>query len=146
MAKTYSNTVTINVRPSATAARKPDSVVASVNPADTVTPRTTQPANEMVKATAPADADFRDETPTALTGNRIALVIGNSTYKNVPALANPTRDADTMAASFRSAGFKTVQLRNDLTREKLTDALQDFAAEADNADWAVVYLPATALK
>src|SRR5882757_2366253 len=137
--KTYSNTITINVLPSATAARKPDTVVASVNPANTVTPRTTQPANEMVKATASADADFRDATLTALTGNRIALVIGNSTYKNVPALANPTRDADTMASSFRSAGFKTVQLRNDLTREKLTDALQDFAAEADKADWAVVY-------
>ena len=66
-------------------------------------------------------------------------MIGNSAYKNVAALANPTRDADTMASAFRTAGFKTVQLRNDLTREKLTDALQDFAAEADKADWAVVY-------
>jgi len=137
---TYSNTVTINVLPLATAGRKkPDTVVASVNPANTVAPRTTQPASEVVKAAAPADTDIRDPTPTTLTGNRIALVIGNSAYKNVPALANPARDADTMAASFRSAGFKTVQLRNDLTREKLTDALQDFAAEADKADWAVVY-------
>jgi Caspase domain len=137
--KTYSNTVTINVLPSATAARKPDAVVASVNPANAVTLRTTQPANEVVKATAPANTDFPNATPSALTGNRIALVIGNSAYKNVPALANPTRDADTMANSFRSAGFKTVQLRSDLTREKLTDALKDFAAEADKADWAVVY-------
>lgn len=134
---TYSNTVTINVLPSATAAhKKPDTVVASANIA---TPRTTQPPSDGVKETAPAITDAGDATPTALTGNRIALVIGNSAYKNVPALANPTRDADTMASSFRSAGFKTVQLRNDLTREKLTDALQDFAVEADKADWAVVY-------
>jgi hypothetical protein len=134
---TYSNTVTINVLPSATAGRKkPDAVVASANAAN---PRTAQPADEVVKATAPVDTDIRDAIPTAVAGNRMALVIGNSAYKNVPALANPTRDADTMAAAFRAAGFKTVQLRNDLTREKLTDALQDFAAEADKADWAVVY-------
>jgi uncharacterized caspase-like protein len=98
-----------------------------------------QPAGQAASAAALSDADTPNVEPTALTGNRIALVIGNSTYKSVPALANPARDADTMAASFRSAGFKTVQLRNDLTREKLTDALQDFAAEADKADWAVVY-------
>jgi uncharacterized caspase-like protein len=133
---TYSNTVTINVLPSATTGRKkPDTVVASAN---AVTPRTTQPADEVAKATVPTDTDIRDAIPTA-AGNRIALVIGNSAYKNVPALTNPARDADTMASAFRSAGFKTVQLRRDLTREKLTDALQDFAAEADKADWAVVY-------
>src|SRR5207245_2281388 len=97
--KTYSNTVTIHVLPSATAARKPSTVVASINPTNTVTPRTTQPATEVVKATAPADTDIKDATPAAPTGNRIALVIGNSAYKNVPALANPTRDADTMASS-----------------------------------------------
>ena len=140
----YTHTVTINVLPSEIAASersKPplNTAVASVNPANTVTPRTTQPASEMVKAAAPSDTDIRDATPTALTGNRIALVIGNSAYKNVPALTNPTRDADTIASALRAVGFKTVQLRSDLTREKLTDALQDFAAEADKADWAVVY-------
>jgi len=111
---TYSNTVTINVLPSATTGRKkPDTVVASAN---AVTPRTTQPADEVAKATVPTDTDIRDAIPTA-AGNRIALVIGNSAYKNVPALTNPARDADTMASAFRSAGFKTVQRRRDLTRE-----------------------------
>jgi hypothetical protein len=137
----YTNTVTIDVLPSATAGRKKaDTAVASVEPPNAFTPRTTQPAAEASKAiAAPSDTATPQTKPTALTGDRIALVIGNSAYKNVPALTNPARDADTIASALRSVGFKTVQLRSDLTREKLTDALQSFAAEADKADWAVVY-------
>jgi hypothetical protein len=136
----YTNTITIDVLPSATAgSKKADTTVASVEPPGAFIPRTTQPAGEAAKAAASSDTDIPNATPTALTGNRIALVVGNSAYKNVPALANPTRDADTIASSLRAVGFKTVQLRSDLTREKLTDALQSFAAEADKADWAVVY-------
>lgn len=137
----YTNTVTIDVLPLATAGRKKaDTAVASVEPPNAFIPRTTHPAGEVAKAiAAPSDTATPQTKPTALTGNRIALVIGNSAYKNVPALTNPTRDADTIASAFRTVGFKTVQLRSDLTREKLTDALQSFAAEADKADWAVVY-------
>ncbi|MGZ5841245.1 MAG: caspase family protein [Xanthobacteraceae bacterium] len=137
----YTNTVTIDVLPSANAERKKaDTTVASVGPPNAFTPRTTQPAGEAAKAAAASsDTGTSIAKPTELTGNRIALVIGNAAYKNVPALTNPTRDADTIASALRSAGFQTVQLRSDLTREKLTDALQTFAAEADKADWAVVY-------
>ena len=35
-------------------------------------------------------------------GRRIALVIGNSDYQNVPLLPNPRRDAEAIAASLRS--------------------------------------------
>jgi len=140
----YTHTVTINVLPSEIAASerpKPqlNTAVASVDPANAVTPRTTQAASEIANATASRDTTARQTERSALTGDRIALVIGNSAYKNVPALTNPARDADTIASALRSAGFQTVQLRNDLTREKLTDALHGFAAEADKADWAVVY-------
>ena len=139
----FTDKVTINVLPSHTAAserpKKFDVATAAANPVDTVTPRTTQPASETLKpaATEAGAPIAKPASPSA--GVRIALVIGNSAYKNVPALTNPARDADTIASALRSAGFKTVQLRNDLTREKLTDALQGFAAEADKADWAVVY-------
>jgi len=136
----YTNTVTIDVLPSATAGRKKsDTAVALVDPPDAFIPRTTQPAGEAAKPAASSDTATPRAKPTVLTGDRIALVMGNSVYKNVPALTNPARDADTIASSLRAVGFKTVQLRNDLTREKLTDALQSFAAEADKADWAVVY-------
>ena len=80
-------------------------------------------------------------TPAAAPkqGRRVALVIGNSAYKNVPALPNPQRDAAKIAASLRAVGFQTVTLVSDATREKLIDALRTFADEVEKADWAVVY-------
>jgi tetratricopeptide (TPR) repeat protein len=75
----------------------------------------------------------------AKQGRRIALVIGNSAYKNVPALANPQKDASAVATSLRNVGFETVTLAIDATREKLIDGLRAFADESEKADWAIVY-------
>jgi tetratricopeptide (TPR) repeat protein len=72
-------------------------------------------------------------------GRRVALVIGNSAYRNVPPLANPQKDAEAIAASLRNIGFDQVTLANDVTREKLIDGLRAFADEAEKADWAMVY-------
>jgi uncharacterized caspase-like protein len=36
-------------------------------------------------------------------------------------------------------GFQTVTLANDLTRDKFFESLKAFAAEAEKADWAVIY-------
>jgi tetratricopeptide (TPR) repeat protein len=72
-------------------------------------------------------------------GRRIALVIGNSAYKNVPALTNPQKDAAAIATSLRNVGFDTVTLSIDATREKLIDGLRAFADESEKADWAMVY-------
>ena len=63
----------------------------------------------------------------AKQGRRIALVIGNSAYKNVPALTNPQKDASAIATSLRNVGFETVTLTVDATREKLIDGLRAFA-------------------
>lgn len=118
----FTDTITINVLPQAEA-------TAPTNPSDTT------------RATSPGiiDAALPPTTAPAPSGSRIALVIGNSAYRNVPALANPGRDANSVAAALRASGFKTVQLQSDLTRETLTNALHKFASEADRADWAVVY-------
>jgi uncharacterized caspase-like protein len=70
---------------------------------------------------------------------RVALVIGNSTYSNVGSLPNAKNDAEKMAETFKRIGFTTVSLGLDLPREKIADALKAFAADADRADWAVVY-------
>ncbi len=72
-------------------------------------------------------------------GRRIALVIGNSAYRGVPALDNPRRDAAAIASALKAVGFQTVRLEGDLAREKLIDALRAFAREATSADWAVIY-------
>ncbi len=70
---------------------------------------------------------------------RVALVIGNSAYQNVPALTNPQHDADKIAASLRAIGFDTVTLSNNGSHQALNDALRAFADAAEEADWAVVY-------
>jgi tetratricopeptide (TPR) repeat protein len=79
------------------------------------------------------------QASAAKFGRRVALVIGNSAYKNVPALPNPQKDAEAIAASLRNIGFDSVMVSNDATREKLVESLRAFADEADKADWAVVY-------
>jgi uncharacterized caspase-like protein len=82
-----------------------------------------------------------DPDPGLITRNekRVALVIGNSGYKFVPALPNPRRDAEAIASSLRRVGFSSVVVKYDLSREQSMETLKAFAAEADRADWAVVY-------
>lgn len=70
---------------------------------------------------------------------RVALVIGNASYAAVPPLANPSRDAESMASVLRKTGFTTVVARTDLTREAFLTELRDFSALAAQSDWAVVY-------
>jgi invasion protein IalB len=74
-----------------------------------------------------------------LQGRRVALVIGNSLYQNVPKLPNPSSDAAAVGTALRAVGFQSVTVLNDLSREGTLNALRSFAAEAANADWAVIY-------
>jgi len=84
-------------------------------------------------------AALTPQAPAGSTGRRVALVIGNGAYKNVHALPNPPRDAKMIANVLRDVGFQTVISVSDLSRDKFFEALQTFATEAENADWAVVY-------
>lgn len=77
--------------------------------------------------------------PAISSETRVALVIGNSAYGSVPRLENPRRDAKVVADTLRTIGFTKVIEANDLSREQLTAAIHSFAAEADRADWAMVY-------
>ena len=70
---------------------------------------------------------------------RVALVMGNSQYRNVPQLSNPDNDADAFAQTMRQAGFDVVDIRHDLTGADMRRALRDFGDRARNADMAVVY-------
>jgi tetratricopeptide (TPR) repeat protein len=72
-------------------------------------------------------------------GRRVALVIGNSGYKAVAALPNPSRDAAAVAGALRSAGFQTVTLETDLSLDRFINALRLFARQAESADWALIY-------
>jgi hypothetical protein len=72
-------------------------------------------------------------------GRRVALVIGNSSYAAVPALPNPKRDAEAVAAGLREVGFQSVTVINDASRDTLVKALSAFGRDADDADWALIY-------
>src|SRR6266516_1497384 len=79
-------------------------------------------------------------TPTPPSGPRkVALIVGNGAYTNVPQLDNPQREARFIATTFRDLGFQTVTLAPDLTRDRFFTALREFGREAEKADWAVVY-------
>jgi tetratricopeptide (TPR) repeat protein len=77
--------------------------------------------------------------PRLASDRRVALVIGNSAYQNVPKLPNPENDARLVAEILKRTGFESVTLETNLDKNSLTSALRRFADQAENADWAIVY-------
>jgi hypothetical protein len=74
----------------------------------------------------------------AFADKRVAFVVGNGAYKNVPALPNPAVDAKSMARLLRNVGFEVVEGAN-LSRDKMTEKLLDFGKKAEGADVALFY-------
>ncbi|QQO24414.1 caspase family protein [Bradyrhizobium diazoefficiens] len=70
---------------------------------------------------------------------RIALVMGNSTYKSVPKLSNPANDAALVGGMFKKAGFDWIDIRTDLNATAMRKALRDFGGRARDAEVAVIY-------
>ncbi len=104
-------------------------------------PAAQSPAERQV-GSAPAPLPDSAQEATALAQDahvRVALVIGNGQYANVPALPNPRQDAAAIAQSLHEAGFRTVQVERDLGSEAMRRVLRDFSAQAEAADWAVIY-------
>ena len=65
---------------------------------------------------------------TAFAENRVALVIGQSAYKNVSPLPNPPNDAKMMADLLKAAGFD-VTAAQDLSQNQMRKTIGDFAAK-----------------
>ncbi len=76
--------------------------------------------------------------PASAGGQRVALVIGNSAYRNVPALPNPANDAADVAAALTRLGF-TVALITNASFEEMRRGLISLGRDAAGADMAVVY-------
>jgi Caspase domain len=77
---------------------------------------------------------------------RVALVIGNSQYKNSNlVLFNPKNDAEDVAASLRSLGFEVI-LKIDADRRDFDVAMTQFARVATYADTALFYYAGHALQ
>jgi Caspase domain/Putative peptidoglycan binding domain len=79
------------------------------------------------------------QTDPAFAERRVALVIGNSAYRNAPVLPNGRRDGAAMAAMFKQAGFDVVEAASDADVAQLNKAVARFADEAAQADIAVAY-------
>lgn len=69
---------------------------------------------------------------------RVALVIGNASYSDVPVLENPLNDARDIAAAFGSLGFR-VHLGEDLTQEQMRTLFAEFLEDALQADVTAVF-------
>jgi hypothetical protein len=62
----------------------------------------------------------------ALAESRVALVIGQSAYRAVPALTNPVNDARAMTQLLTDAGFDVVTA-SDLSQNEMREKVSDFA-------------------
>jgi hypothetical protein len=71
------------------------------------------------------------------TERRIALVIGNATYKVNP-LKNPVNDSTDMARSLRSVGFDVIEA-NNTTLAQMREVTRRFADKLGNSDVGLVY-------
>src|SRR5437763_7895043 len=74
----------------------------------------------------------------ASSGRRVAFVVGNSDYKNVPELPNPINDARAVAESLKRAGFDVVAAYN-LDRSAFEEELRKFIRSLDGADTSLFY-------
>ncbi|MBI5187188.1 MAG: caspase family protein [Nitrospinae bacterium] len=72
-------------------------------------------------------------------GKRVALVIGNADYQGMPKLANPTHDAEDIAATLRGFGFEAMATSTATVR-KAAPMPVAFAAESEPVIWLFEFL------
>ena len=77
----------------------------------------------------------------ALADKRVALVIGNSAYRNVGRLDNPANDAKLLADTLKSVGFTVVGggAQLDLDKPAFDRTVQAFGAQLAGADVGLFY-------
>ncbi|MCP4621787.1 MAG: tetratricopeptide repeat protein [Bradyrhizobium sp.] len=71
-------------------------------------------------------------------GPRVALVIGNAAYSNVPSLTNPVNDAREMSSALRELGFKVIEGYN-LTSTTMRNKIAEFGAALSGAGVSLFY-------
>jgi uncharacterized caspase-like protein len=81
------------------------------------------------------------ESSHAFAETRIALVVGNSTYQNVPRLNSPGNDARLIADTLRGLGFALVggSAQLDLDKASLDNAVRTFGRQLQGAEVALFY-------
>jgi hypothetical protein len=74
----------------------------------------------------------------AMAERRLALVVGNSDYRNTPSLENPKNDARAMATALTRLGFDVIR-GIDLTSVEMRRTVRKFAGALQSADIALFY-------
>ena len=77
-------------------------------------------------------------TVAAHADRRVALVVGNRAYTELPGLSNPVRDAAAIGKVLRQHGF-TVMERPNLNRAQFLDALDELRNRSTGAEVALVF-------
>ncbi len=72
------------------------------------------------------------------TGNKLALVIGNSAYQNAAILPNPKNDATAVSAGLKKSGFEVIKLI-DATRVQQKNAVGVFLEQFKNYQIGLFY-------
>jgi uncharacterized caspase-like protein len=75
---------------------------------------------------------------TAQAEKRVALVVGNSAYKEAGKLANPVNDANEIAAALKAAGFEVI-LGIDVDKRGFDTKVRNFADLMEGADVAIFF-------
>ena len=81
---------------------------------------------------------FLGPPPTASGAERVALVVGNSTYAHIGRLPNPENDAADVTAALRRLGFEVTTVSN-ATRAELNASLRGFSRQSAGAVVALVF-------
>jgi hypothetical protein len=89
-------------------------------------------------ASEPVGSNRPITSPTAQREGRVALVIGNAAYENVPVLSNPRNDAADIAATLRKLDFDVID-GHDLKRSEMENKIREFGRKIENTDLALFY-------
>jgi hypothetical protein len=76
--------------------------------------------------------------PALAAPDRVALVVGNSAYKNAAMLPNPSNDAAAVAAALRKIGFDVIEGR-DLPKRAMEEKIIEFSRKLDHASLALFF-------
>ena len=75
---------------------------------------------------------------SAEAAKRVALVIGNNSYKTLPDLNNARTDARGMAAKLKELGWSVI-LRQDASRRDISRSLADYEGRLKDAEVGLVF-------
>lgn len=79
-----------------------------------------------------------NDKPAVPIESRMALVIGNSNYANLPKLSNPANDARAVADTLKSMGYNA-RLLIDGSEQNIRREVRQFASDSEKADVAFVF-------